>query len=127
MKEFITELSKQIFGEYPLVFYVAYFFFVFFGIMFSSSIVALKTRDVKSTRTPEKFSFTFLIQDNWLRICVSLMTVFVIVRFGQEYYDKQPTHGGALALGFCFDLIIIQVENLRDRIRTVFMNLFQKS
>lgn len=123
--KFLNDLSIEIFGQFTLVFYISYFFYVFFGVIFSAAIVAYKTRDKKSERTPEKFSIIFLLKDNALRIFISLMLVFIFVRFGQELTDTQPTHIGALAIGFCFDLIINKIDLIKEKINQIFNSLFK--
>lgn len=124
MEQFFNELTVQIFGEYSLAFYVAYFFFVLFGVLLSSAIVAMRTRDVSSTRSPESFSFSFLLKDNLLRIFTTMSVVFLTVRFGAEFFNVVPTHFGAITLGFSFDLIIIQLEKIKAKATRITKILF---
>ena len=117
MNNFLLDLSNEIFGKIKLVFYIAYFVYVFFGILLSSAIVAIKTRNKNSTNTPKKFSIIFLIQDNLIRILASLSVVFLSIRFGEEYFNVVPSYIGAIALGFSWDLLIILLEKIQLKAR----------
>ena len=123
MLQFLTDLRMEIFGEIAIVIYVAYFIYVLFGVLLSSGLVAIKTRDKDSIKTPEKFSIIFLIQDNLVRIVCSLAVVFMIIRFGEHVLHVVPSYIGAIALGFSFDLLIIILEKIQQKARTVVSNM----
>ncbi len=41
-------------------------------------------RDVKSQRTPGKFSFTFWIKDNWIEAATHFLLLYTVVRFAPD-------------------------------------------
>lgn len=125
MNQFFSALSDEIFGKITAVIYVAYFIYVLFGVLLSSGLVAIKTRDKTSIHTPEKFNLFFLIQDNLIRILCSLSVVFMIIRFGEQYLHIVPTYIGAIGLGFSFDLLIIILEKIQQKARKVISTMIE--
>ena len=112
----INQVTADLLGSYSAAFYITYSIFVLFGILISLRLQAFG-RDKSSPNTPYRFSFSFLVQDNLLRIVSSLAIVFVAIRFGSELFKVEPTYLGALLMGISFDQILIQLQKLELRAR----------
>jgi len=112
----INQVIAELLGSFTAAFYITYFIFVLVGVLISLRLQAF-TRDKSSKNTPFKFSFTFLLQDNLLRIVSSMAIVFVAIRFGSELFQKEPTYLGALLMGISFDQILIQLQKLELKAR----------
>ena len=69
----------QILGEKPEGYYFAGLFFSLLGIAISL-YHASRSRDKLSENTPFKFSWYFLIWDNFRRIIVTLIVMFILFR-----------------------------------------------
>jgi hypothetical protein len=50
-----------------------------------------QTRDQNSPSTPEKFSFLFLLKDNWKTILLSFLAVILSLRFAPILFPDQFT------------------------------------
>lgn len=84
-------------------------------------------RDKASTATPVKFSFWFLIADNWKRCVSSFLLVYLFVRFmplllPSQFYDA--INGDieflvAIIIGFSFDKLS---EFLKDKAKILSVN-----
>lgn len=58
------------------------------GIIISLLLHSL-TRDKKSPRTPEKYSFWFLLKDNWKSIVVTALIFLMTLRFATSFFPSQ--------------------------------------
>lgn len=84
-------------------------------------------RDVASTATPEKFSFSFLLQDNWKRMLSSLLLIYLFVRFSSflvpaSLLETLPDEAEILMcvfIGYSFDLLS---EWLKDKAAVLKVN-----
>ncbi|OJV30441.1 MAG: hypothetical protein BGO32_08590 [Bacteroidetes bacterium 37-13] len=84
-------------------------------------------RDKASTATPVKFSFWFMVADNWKRCVSSLLLVYLFVRFmplllPSQFYDA--INGDiefllAIIIGFSFDKLS---EFLKDKAKILSVN-----
>lgn len=79
--------------------------FIFIGIFLSLYLETIG-RDVKSKRTPEKFSFKFLIKDNLLRISASLLLALVSFKFSNEMFGVSGSDFTAFTIGVTVDKIM---------------------
>ena len=77
--EQLQEALEIILGGKNGSYYIAGFFFSFLAILISLWQHS-KTRDKASLNTPLKFSWTFLLWDNFKRICVTIIVMFILFR-----------------------------------------------
>jgi len=104
MKEFIALLL----GKASLTMFAALFFFALIGVAINLLLHAT-TRDQNSPNSPVKFSFRFLLWDNWKRIVLSGLLILVTIRFMSIFFDIDLVNNnefylfGALIVGFIFD------------------------
>ncbi len=98
-------LGCQTLGEFFLA-----VFYLIVGLTVSTLISTTK-RDQSSTATPEKFSFTFLIADNWKRYVLNILLIYVTVRFYPDIFDgNKLTPWLAIGLGLAWDRVINLVK-----------------
>ena len=63
-------------------------FFAIVGITISLLIDA-QTRNQSSVKTPEKFSWKFLLKDNWKTIVLTALVVLMTLRFVTSFFPDQ--------------------------------------
>lgn len=102
---FKAGIVENLLGPTSLVDYVSSIIFAFIGVFVSLMLHATK-RDVNSTNTPVKFSFWFLLKDNWKRLLTGILMVLVCIRFLKELTGLELNMFYAFAIGFCNDKII---------------------
>lgn len=96
----------------PWTQFLSVFFFVLVGITISLLVDSMG-RDTKSTKTPSKFSWKFLLLDNLKRIFLVVLVIFVSIRFYTELYEGTVNEWAGLLLGLSLDFTI---SVLRDRV-----------
>ena len=111
-----NEILGELLGSYSAAFYISYFIFTFLGVLISLRIHAFQ-RDKDSKKTPFKFSWKFLVQDNLIRLITSMATVFVVIRLGSELLYIAPSYGMAVVMGISFDQILIQLQKIELKAR----------
>ena len=78
----VREILKNVFGtEISEASVGASFILVFLGAAINF-LIELSQRDKASVRTPEQFSFMFMLRDNWHRISISFLFCIVAVIAG---------------------------------------------
>lgn len=107
MKDFLLSLLGM-----PWTQFLSVFFFVLVGITISLLVDSMG-RDTKSTKTPSKFSWKFLLLDNLKRIFLVVLVIFVSIRFYTELYEGTVNEWAGLLLGLSLDFTI---SVLRDRV-----------
>jgi hypothetical protein len=111
----MNELQSYILGELSVAYYLAAGFFCFLAILISLYDHSRK-RDKDSTRTPEKFSWSFLLWDNAKRIVTTLLVMFLIFRFSPVVVGKPLSMEIAVGVGFFLSLGLDKViQLLRDK------------
>ena len=79
---FVKDVITEIFGaNVSDATIVASFILVFLGAAINF-LIELSQRDIASQRTPEQFSFKFMLRDNRHRICISFLFCIVAVIAG---------------------------------------------
>lgn len=89
----------MILGNVSAAYYAAAEFFALLAIILSLYISS-KKRDVQSPKSPEKFSWLFLIWDNIKRIVAGQIFLFILFRFATELIGKELTMFWAVGIGF---------------------------
>lgn len=98
MKEFL----QLVIGTENWPMYFAEWFFAGVGVAISL-LMEVRKRDVNSVRSPEHFSFSFLFSDNARRIYLSLLLIFVALRFSNDLIGVQISLWISLLIGLGFD------------------------
>lgn len=84
------ETYSYIFGVVPQGMFIAMVVFAAIGVTMALLLDA-QTRDQNSVNTPKKFSFWFLIKDNWKTILLSFLAVLVTLRFANLLFPDTFT------------------------------------
>lgn len=79
MHEALEEAKTIILGHKTVGYYIAAFFFTALGVIISLWHSSRK-RNPSSSNTPYRFSWLFLIWDNFKRACVTLIVMFILFR-----------------------------------------------
>ena len=97
-----AQIINELLGGIELIPFMVAVFYACIGATLNLLIHA-NTRDVGSSRTPDNFSYKFLIRDNWKRIAISVILIFISIRFSQEILGQQLTTYLAFLIGFSVD------------------------
>ena len=84
------ENYSYVFGLAPAGLFFAELFFAFIG-MLMALLGDAQTRDQSSPNTPKKFSFWFMLKDNWKGIALSILAVLATLRFAPLLFPDQFT------------------------------------
>ena len=82
------ENQSYLLGILPLGLFLAMLFFASIGVIMALLIDSTK-RDQESKNTPVKFSFWFLIKDNWKTIVLTALAVLATLRFAPILFPDQ--------------------------------------
>ena len=96
-------MIKEILGT-DLSTFVVQFFFAFVGVAISLLMHA-NMRDQGAPSTPQAFSWSFLIYDNWKRIVLSVLLIYVFLRFFTELTGMQISFFWCMMTGLGLDKI----------------------
>lgn len=80
------------------------YFFACIGLAVSLLLHA-EARDKSATSTPVKFSLVFLLTDNWKRIFLSLLLIFIAIRFYPDLFHQDINPFVSLGVGLGLDKI----------------------
>lgn len=106
MKEFLTLLLGE--GSLPQL--AAAHTFAFLGAILML-LLTVRQRDPNSPRTPEKFSFKFMMCDNAARITATIILIFIFIRFSREIVGTDITMWIAFGIGFGSDKLAEILKN----------------
>lgn len=98
--------------------YAAYFVFALIGALISLYIKSLK-RDPNSKNTPVKFSWRFLVLDNFMRLVAGFLLSFLAFRFSIEFLGKEVTMWGAVLIGASTDRLAGLFEGIEEQARKI--------
>jgi hypothetical protein len=101
MKEFLHLVIGT--DNWPM--YFAEWFFAILGITLSL-LIGVATRKPLSETSPVHFSFSFFWSDNMRRILVTVLSVFVTLRFANDIIGVDISLWGSLGIGLSHDLLV---------------------
>jgi hypothetical protein len=107
-----------ILGGLPFAMFAAALFFSLLGVTINLLMDAT-TRKPESEDTPVRFSFWFLMRDNWKRIMLSILLIVVTIRFCEELTGLHLNMFVSLLIGFVFDKLS---EFLKDKSNVLKVN-----
>lgn len=87
-----------------------YLFWACVGIAISLFIHSTN-RDPNSYTSPRKFSWSYLIRDNWKRVALDALLVIVALRFSYDLLGFQMSDFRALMIGVSFDKLGEYLQN----------------
>jgi hypothetical protein len=112
-------MLKEILGTDPQLF-LAQLVFALIGVAISLLVHAVD-RDVKEPSTPNHFSMQFLIRDNWKRLVLNILVIFVSLRFFEDLTGLHISYMLCVAVGFSYDKLIQLIKS-----KTSFLNVPRK-
>jgi hypothetical protein len=104
-------MLQQILGTDTYQAFVTQYFFAMIGVLISLLLHGAN-RDVKEPSTPNSFSFLFLLKDNWKRIILNLLIIFVTIRFFKDLTGFELSLFFCLVVGFSYDKLL---QLLKDK------------
>ena len=87
-------------GNYTTNQFIAMFIFAFLGMCFTLLILTTG-RDPNSPNSPTKFNWGYLIKDNWKRIVLSLIVIYVSFLFATNLFGIEITDSNCTWIAFC--------------------------
>jgi hypothetical protein len=112
------ENYSYLLGFIPVTLFLAMVFFASIGVLMALLVDAQK-RDQTSKNTPVKFSFWFLLKDNWKTILLTALAVLITLRFAGSVFPDQFTNEdlssplgkekwlfGSLLIGFLYNSLL---------------------
>lgn len=116
MNEFITNFIGGLLGDKPLYIYAVCMVFCAIGAYVITRIRA-KDRKRTSVRTPDNFSFIFMVVNNVKDVFLALSISFIVFRFSNKWIDDEAfLFGYAFLLGLCFNALVIAVGIIEKRL-----------
>jgi hypothetical protein len=97
-------MKQQLLGSLSPSEFLAAIFFALVGLVISL-LLQSNVRDVKSDNTPFHFDWGFLLLDNWKRIVLSILMIYISIRFYADIFGQPITMFLALGIGFGLDKI----------------------
>ena len=82
------ENYSYLLGFIPLSMFLAMIGFATIGVI-ARLLVDAQSRDQNSVKTPVKFSFWFLLKDNWKTIILTFLAVLITLRFAGSVFPDQ--------------------------------------
>ncbi len=96
-------------GDYTTNQFIAMFIWAFLGMAFTL-LIGTTTRKPNSANSPVPFKWGYLLQDNWKRICVSLIVIYASFLFATQLFGIEITDSNctwiAFCIGVCVDAIV---------------------
>lgn len=92
---------------------------MFFALLMHSALLLFraKTRDKKSERTPEHWSWSFFWKDTAPQIIGTIILIFLFIRVLQFVFDPKWLVAVAVAVGLCADLLIYFALLIKKKIK----------
>ena len=109
-----TNFLELIFGYSDYKVIIVKYLFAFLGVI-TMLMLDYLTRKKQSTRTPVNFSLIYLLKDNWARILLSMISVFIFLRFSLDILGLEPNMYVAYGIGLASDGLIEKLKNLRKK------------
>jgi ABC-type Mn2+/Zn2+ transport system permease subunit len=119
-----TTILTRLLGNLTTADYLIYFIFIALGVTASIRLQA-RNRNKMSECTPYHFSFKFFILDNLPRAVGSIIVVFLIIRFWNEYTKTSISELQATLIGLCYDLIKDAFNQLKEKYKNRIRETFK--
>jgi len=117
------ENYSYLLGFIPAGLFAAMIFFAAIGV-FIRLLVDAQGRDQSSKNTPEKFTYGFLLKDNWKTILLTFILILVSLRFIAALFPDQFSSDdlatplgtekwlfGSLVIGFLYNSLLQFLKN----------------
>jgi hypothetical protein len=112
----VAQVKAQITGDLNLSQFLAALFFSAIGVLISLLFHA-NTRDPNTTTSPVKFSWLYLLRDNWKRIILAFLLICVTLKFLPELTGLKLNMFYALCIGLAWDKLAQYLQSKTDIIK----------
>lgn len=112
MKE---DFYQIILGNFTPGMFLGYIAIMFIGAAISL-LMDVSKRDKTSRRSPNRFSWWFLLKDNIKRFFLVILIMYVFIRFSDMLFEGQPLDWVLLIMGYNFDNLI---SKAREKFETL--------
>ncbi len=110
-----VDVIQQIIGSTDYSTFFAAIFFGFIG-AFTMMLVEATTRDLKTNRSPENFSWGFFFKDNVARFFTNLLLVIIVIRFAPNLINEQISTFWGFVIGLGSDKLAVLIKNKRNKV-----------
>jgi hypothetical protein len=130
MKEFLD----VILGDTPVGEFLGYLFLALIGSTLYLA-VRIRNRHKSDNGKPSKWNFWFLMKDEWDRLFITLILVYIWASYGhqinawiQQYVQTGDMGKGAyIAIGFFTDMIVVYLKKgylwVGKKVKAIFKNI----
>jgi len=102
-------LLQGLLGDIEPLFFLWCAFWACIGVIITL-LAGTMVRDPESKCSPRKWSFLYLIRDNYKRIIWNAVLIFIAIRFYEDITGWALTHWSALCIGLSFDTILMIIK-----------------
>jgi hypothetical protein len=106
----MNEFIGIIFGDFTLLELFGYMWFFVIGYIIYG-LTETSGRDIKSIRTPRKWSWKFWFLDNWRRYLTTILCTYILFMFYTEISGHPFSNFDAVTLGLIGDGIGATIKN----------------
>lgn len=117
----MEEIKNHLLGGMAFETFAALFIIAMLGVLFSL-LIHTTNRDVYSQNSPVRFSFIYMLKDNFSRIFLNIFACVVLIRFCKELTGKDLNDWVAFMLGMTLDKIMELLKNLNFLDRLNFLD-----
>lgn len=107
----MKEFTSYLIGNISIAMFCALYFFALVGVTINLLMHA-NSRNQKSYNTPVNFSVKFLMWDNWKRIVLAVLLIYISIRFVTKIVTINVDDNSelylfmAVIIGFCYDKLL---------------------
>ena len=106
----MEDFTQVLLGNFTLGSVLGYMAIMAIGAALSL-LLDVKGRDKTSRRSPNRFSWWFLLRDNLKRLFLVVLIMYVFIRFSDMLFEGQPLDWVLLVMGYNFDNLISKARN----------------
>ena len=106
----MEDFTQVLLGNFTLGSVLGYMAIMAIGAAFSL-LLDVKGRDKTSRRSPNRFSWWFLLKDNIKRLFLVILIMYVFIRFSDMLFEGQPLDWVLLIMGYNFDNLISKARD----------------
>jgi hypothetical protein len=112
----LAQVKAQIKGDLSVPEFLAALFFSLIGVLISLLFHA-NTRNPNTTTSPVKFSWLYLLRDNWKRILLAFLLICITLKFLPELTGLKLNMFYALCIGLVWDKLAEYLKSKTDIIK----------
>jgi len=114
-----VSIIENLLGNLALSDYISAFIFAGLGLFLRHTMMVRKGIR-KSSNTPNSFSWSYWFQNNFMTkitaILTTLITIFVTLRFSEEWFSTSVSMPFSFIIGLCFDYFFDVIKKMREKV-----------